>query len=142
MGRSGIGGIAMSVKLEALQHWRKALVASIRADGPDLSGRQLAILLSVYLTPPPHTVRGFAAQLSISKPAVTRAIDKLCELGFVKRKKDPDDGRNVLVQRTVKGSVHLTEFAQMVIDAGWTAEPPPGIFDDEDVAPETAAATA
>ncbi len=125
----------MSAKLEALQHWRKALVASIRADGPDLSGRQLAILLSVYLTPPPHTVRGMAAALKISKPAVTRAVDRLSELGFVKRKKDPDDGRNVLVQRTVKGSVHLTEFAQMVIDAGWTAEPPPGIFDDEAAPP-------
>lgn len=133
----------MSAKLEALQHWRKALVASVRADAPDLSARQLAILLSVYLTPPPHTVRGMAAALKISKPAVTRAVDRLSELGYVKRKKDPDDGRNVLVQRTVKGSVHLTEFAQMVIDAGWSREPPPGIFDeDEQPAPEPAVATA
>lgn len=126
----------MSAKLEALQHWRKALVASIRADSPDLTGRQLAVLLGVYLTPPPHTVRGMAAALLISKPAVTRAVDRLCELGFVKRKRDPEDGRNVLVQRTVKGSVHLTEFAQMVIDAGWSREPPPGIFEDGQAAPE------
>lgn len=112
----------MSAKLEALQYWRKALVASVRADSPDLSARQLAILLTVYLTPPPHTVRGLAASMKISKPAVTRALDRLGRLGYAKRKRDPEDRRNVLVQRTVKGSVHLTEFAQMVIDARQSEE--------------------
>ena len=98
----------------ALDLWRRALVASVQDDGPDLSARQLALMLTVYLTAPPHTVRGLAARLNVSKPAITRALDRLGALGFVKRKIDPADRRNVLVQRTVKGSVHLSEFGDVV----------------------------
>lgn len=108
----------MARNLKALGLWRTALVASVRQDGPDLSARQLAILLQVYLTDPPHTVRGLASLLNISKPAVTRALDRLSVLGFVKRKRDAEDKRNVLVQRTVKGSVYLSDFAELVIAAG------------------------
>ena len=98
----------------ALDLWRRALVESVRRDTPDLSARQLAVLLTVFLTPPPHTVRGLAAHLDVSKPAITRALDRLSQLGFIKRKIDPADRRNVLVQRTVKGSVYLSEFADVV----------------------------
>ncbi len=103
---------------QALNLWRLSLSASVRGDGPDLSARQMAILLSVYLQPPPHTVRGMAAQLGISKPAVVRALDTLERLSFVRRRRDEQDRRNVLVQRTVKGSVFLAEFADVVVAAG------------------------
>ncbi|NNG04635.1 MAG: MarR family transcriptional regulator [Inquilinus sp.] len=106
----------------ALDLWRHALVESVRRDGPDLSARQMAILLTVYLTEPPHTVRGLAQALNVSKPAVTRALDRLGELGFARRKQDETDRRNVLVQRTVKGSVYLSEFAELVIDGGRRAK--------------------
>lgn len=99
---------------QALDLWHKVVVETVRRDQPDLSARQWAILLTIYLTPPPHTVRGLAQALNISKPAVTRALDRLGELGFVKRKPDEEDKRNVLLQRTVKGSVHLREFADLV----------------------------
>ncbi|MCW2238089.1 MarR family transcriptional regulator [Azospirillum canadense] len=108
----------MARNLKALGLWRTALIASVRQDGPDLSARQMAIMLQVYLTDPPHTVRGLAAMLNISKPAVTRALDRLSLLGFIKRKRDAEDKRSVLVQRTVKGSVFLSDFAELVIDAG------------------------
>jgi len=75
----------------------------------------LAILLTVYLTPSPHTVRGLAEILNISKPAVTRALDRLGMLGLARRKRDEADKRNVLVQRTVKGSVFLTEFSEIML---------------------------
>ena len=103
---------------QALNLWRQSLTASVRGSGPDLSARQMAILLSVYLQPPPHTVRGLAGALAISKPAVVRALDTLEGLEFVRRRRDEQDRRNVLVQRTVKGSVYLTEFAEFVIVAG------------------------
>jgi DNA-binding MarR family transcriptional regulator len=77
----------------------------------------LALLLTVYLTPPPHTVRGLAGTLNISKPAISRALDRLGRLGFIRRKRDDADRRNVLVQRTVKGSVFLTEFAHLVLES-------------------------
>ena len=105
----------MPHKLQALDLWRNVLVSSVRQAGPDLSSRQLALLLTVYLTPPPHTVRGLASTLNISKPAISRALDRLGRLGFIRRKRDDADRRNVLVQRTVKGSVFLTEFSQLLL---------------------------
>ena len=111
----------MARNLVALGLWRKALVASVRRDAPDLSARQMALLLTVYLCDPPHTVRGLALILNISKPAVTRALDRLSVLGFIRRKRDTEDRRNDLVQRTVQGSVFLSEFSELVIEAGAVA---------------------
>ena len=102
---------------QALDLWRAVLVETVRSAGPDLSARQLAIVLTVYLTPPPHTVRGLAALLKISKPAVTRALDRLGMLGLARRRRDTTDRRSVLVQRTVKGSVFLSDFAESVAAA-------------------------
>ena len=105
----------METDLQVLETWRKALVASVRnEDAPDLTARQLSLMLSVYLIEKPHTVRGLAADLNISKPAISRALDRLGELGFVRRKRDDSDKRSVLVQRTVKGSVYLADFADLV----------------------------
>lgn len=109
----GNGAGALTTQ-DALEVWRGALADSVRDDRPDLSARQLAILLTVYLTPPPHTVRGLAALLNLKKPAVTRALDKLSVLGFIRRTPDERDRRSILVQRTVKGSVYLSEFAEHV----------------------------
>jgi DNA-binding MarR family transcriptional regulator len=105
---------------QALRLWRLAVTEGVRSKGPDLSSRQMAIMLTVYLTPPPHTVRGLAVALKVSKPAVTRALDALAELAFLRRKPDPGDKRSVLLERTVKGSVHLTDFADAVVRA-WRA---------------------
>ena len=103
---------------KALNMWRKALVEIVRRDEPDLTSRQMAVLLSVYLTPAPHTVRGLARALKVSKPAITRALDRLGDLDLVRRKTDDADRRSVLVQRTVRGSVFLSEFGELVAQAG------------------------
>lgn len=107
---------------EALDLWRGAIVESVKRESPDLSARQMAILTTVYLEPPPHTIRGLAETLNVAKPAVTRAIDRLSELGLVRRKPDPEDRRSVLVQRTVKGSVFLSEFAELIVRAAGSAK--------------------
>jgi len=103
--------------LDPLDIWRRAMVANVRRDAPDLSARQMAVLLTVYMTGPPHTVRGLAEVLNVSKPAITRAIDRLGEFGLARRKTDPRDRRSVIVQRTVKGSVYLAEFAEIINEA-------------------------
>jgi DNA-binding MarR family transcriptional regulator len=110
--------------VQALDLWRRAIVESVRRDEPDLSARQMAILLTVYLSPPPHTVRGLAALLKVSKPAITRALDRLGAHGLAKRKVDDADKRSILVQRTVKGSVFLREFGDIIVEAAGKAEPP------------------
>jgi DNA-binding MarR family transcriptional regulator len=105
-------------ELQALDLWRRAIVDSVRRDAPDLSARQMALLLTVYLTPPPHTVRGLAESLNVSKPAITRALDRLSELELVRRKPDETDRRSVLIQRTVRGSVFLREYGELIVAAG------------------------
>ena len=103
--------------LQALDMWRRAIVSSVRIEAPDLSARQMALLLTVYLTPSPHTVRGLAGALKVSKPAITRAVTRLSEMGMVRRKTDEADRRSVLIQRTVKGSVFLREFGELIVTA-------------------------
>jgi DNA-binding MarR family transcriptional regulator len=102
---------------QVLEIWRDALVEGVRRDGPDLTARQLAMMLTIYLKDGPHTVRGLAAELNIGKPAVTRAMDALSKFSFVRRVPDPDDKRSVLIERTVKGSVYLIEYADRVVEA-------------------------
>ena len=101
---------------QALGLWHKAMVSALNHDLPDLTQRQFALLLQVYLGPPPHTVRGLAQTLNMSKPAVTRAVDRLTTEGFVQRKTDQDDRRSVLIGRTAKGSAFLRDFGDMVVE--------------------------
>jgi len=107
----------VSTQLQALELWRNSLVASVRGDSPDLSARQMALMLCVYLGEGPHTVRGLAKDLRISKPAVSRALDRLGELGYIRRERDELDRRNVLVQRTTAGSKFLVDFASLIQSA-------------------------
>ena len=99
---------------QALEVWRGAVLEVVRRDPADLSARQMAVVLTVYLSPPPHTVRGLARTLTVSKPAITRALDRLEKLEFVRRRPDESDRRSILVQRTVKGSVYLRETADLI----------------------------
>ncbi|WP_149539139.1 MarR family transcriptional regulator [Siccirubricoccus phaeus] len=96
---------------------RDTVVALVRRDGPDLSARQLGVFLTVYLTDGPHTVRGLAAELNVSKPAITRALDRLGELDLARRKVDPMDRRSVIVQRTLKGTAFLRDMRQIMSEA-------------------------
>jgi len=109
------GGASELKPVQALSLWHDVVLQSVRNDGPDLSSRQLAIMFTVYLDPPPHTVRGLAAALGVSKPAITRALDTLGSLDLLKRSRDEADRRNVLVLRTVKGTGFMQEFAELIV---------------------------
>ena len=100
---------------------RDTIVALVRRDGPDLSARQLGVFLTCYLQEGPHTVRGLAADLNVSKPAITRALDRLGELDLARRKVDPLDRRSVLVQRTMKGAAFLRDLRSIMSEASSTA---------------------
>ncbi len=85
-----------------------ACLAETRAqDQRDLTQRQMAVLLTVYLDDGPHTVRGMAAHLGVSKPVVTRALDRLGHFDLARRKVDMADRRSVLVVRTPQGAAFL-----------------------------------
>ena len=95
---------------EGLAGWMRALIAYVRSGEPDLTNRQMALLMLVYLTPGPHTVRGLAKVLGVSKPVVTRALNTLGGLGYLRRERDQDDRRNVFVVRTSSGAEFLEGF--------------------------------
>lgn len=96
---------------------QETIIALVRRDGADLSSRQLGVMLTSYLTDGPHTVRGLALKLNVSKPAITRALDRLGELDLARRKPDPSDRRSVLVQRTPKGNAFMRDLRNTIVAA-------------------------
>jgi DNA-binding MarR family transcriptional regulator len=98
----------------ALSNWKDALIGYVRSGAPDLTNRQMALLMIVYLSPGPHTVRGLARALGVSKPVVTRALNTLGALGYLRRERDEADKRNVFVARTTPGASFLDGFADLI----------------------------
>jgi len=119
---------------EGLELWRRAVTASVRSDAPDLTARQQAILMTIALTPGPHTVRGLAEHLNIAKPAVTRALDALSRLDFIRRIKDDTDLRNIFIERTPAGMAYLRTFSGLVLAAASGK-------DDQELAPKRSGKT-
>jgi DNA-binding MarR family transcriptional regulator len=74
--------------------------------------------LTCYREDEAQTVRGLAAKLDVSKPAITRALDRLSEFDLVRRKTDPLDRRSVLVQRTVAGNGFMRDLKTILANAG------------------------
>lgn len=100
---------------QALRLWHDVMFDIVRDGEPDLSARQMAVLLTVYLEPPPHTIRGLAAKLNVTKPAITRALDTMGKLGLLTRRRDESDRRNVVVQRTLEGALAVERLGDVII---------------------------
>lgn len=92
-----------------------SIVHDVKPEGmADVSMRQLTILLVIYLESPPHTIRGLAQKLDVTKPVITRALDTMGQAGIVARRRDEADRRNVIVQRTVKGALYVEKLGDLV----------------------------
>jgi DNA-binding MarR family transcriptional regulator len=93
----------------------------------DLSQRQIGVFLAVATEDETeHTVRGLAQRLNISKPAITRAIDRLEEFELVKRNVDPADKRSVIITRRSEGTAFLKRMSKLAgeSDVGFTPRGP------------------
>ena len=101
---------------QALAFWQGVNVHALQFMPVDLSARQSAVLLHVYLNDEQYGIKDIAYALQISKPAVCRAVDALEDLRLVKRKPDPTDGRHVLITPTAKGSNYLGKFARIIMN--------------------------
>lgn len=99
---------------DSLAFWHRVTLATVRSDAPDLSARQLAMLMSIYLEDGLHTVRSLAKHLDVTKAAISRATDSLCKLGYIERKPDHRDKRSVVLARTSAGIHFLSEFADII----------------------------
>ena len=96
---------------------RDTVVSLVRREGPDLTARQLGVLLICYLEDGPHTVRGLAARLAVAKPAITRALDRLEEFQFARRLQDPRDRRSIVVARTPDGDAFMAHLRVLLDEA-------------------------
>lgn len=101
---------------QALKLWHGVTLGTVRDGTQDLSARQMAILLTVYLEMPPHTVRDLAKKLGVTKPAITRALDTMGAMKLLTRKRDEADRRNVIIQRTVEGALYLERLGDTIVD--------------------------
>jgi len=86
------------------------LLSLVRRDGRDLTARQLTAFLSVYMDEHTHTVSSLADLLKISRPGVTRIMDRLVQFDLVAREEDREDRRRVLVRRTARGAAFFREL--------------------------------
>ncbi|MQA66110.1 MAG: MarR family transcriptional regulator [Alphaproteobacteria bacterium] len=109
-------GVFLSVG-QALAILRDAILESVRYDPRDLTQRQTAVMLMVYLSSAPMTVRGLAAALAVGKPAISRALDRLEALGLLRRMPDTRDRRSIIVARTFAGTVYVHELADRMVTA-------------------------
>ncbi len=99
---------------QGLKSWMNTLINYVRSGQPDLTNRQMALMLLVYLAPGPHTVRGLANILGVSKPVITRALNTLSSLGYLRRVRDETDRRNVFVAKTGTGQEFLESFGRNI----------------------------
>ena len=97
---------------------RGTLLALVRRDGRDLTARQLTAFLTVYMDEQTHTVSSLAELLHISRPGVTRIMDRLVQFDLVAREEDRDDRRRVLVRRTTRGAAFFRELVNISRSVG------------------------
>jgi len=99
---------------DSLALWHRVILASVTMPGPDLSTRQMAILMTVYLEDNAHTVRSLARKLMVTKAVITRALDTLTRYGYIERAPDVRDKRSIIVKRTSGGIMYLQRFADII----------------------------
>jgi len=97
---------------------RNTMLEMVRRDGRDLTARQLTALLSVYLKDETLTVTSLAHMLNVSRPGVTRILDRLVEADLVSRAEDKQDRRRVLIRRTREGTRYVQTLAEVASRAG------------------------
>ena len=116
---------ADDARRQRLTSYLNATATMVRSEDTDLTQRQQTVLLTVYLSDTEQTVRGLAMFAGVSKPAITRALDRLAEFDFIRRKDDPADRRSILVQQTGRGKAYVRRFGDLLVHANeWTIEDP------------------
>jgi DNA-binding MarR family transcriptional regulator len=95
---------------------RQTADALVRRDGPELTTHQLGVFITCYLMDDVLTVRDLCLKLNASKPAITRALDRLFELDLVCRKTDQLDRRRILIHRTTAGARLLLNIEPVLAD--------------------------
>ena len=116
---SGMGFAAsVPTNRQPIEMIRNTMLALVRQDGRDLTARQLTTLLSVYLRDETQTVTSLANMLNVSRPGVTRILDRLVDADLVSRAEDKQDRRRVLIRRTREGANYIHTLSEVANRAG------------------------
>ncbi len=97
-----------------LTPWKGAVVSWVKDSWPDLTNRQMALLLIVCIEPGQHYFRHLAERLAVPKPIVCRILDRLSDLGLIVRHHERRDLRNVFVVPTPRAIEFLTAFDEFL----------------------------
>lgn len=84
----------------------------IEAGEPNLTDRQLAILMLAAWTVGPHKLKHVAELLRAPKAAITRAVSTLQDHGFARRAYNPDDRRQCYIEATDEGIAFLQRYIE------------------------------
>jgi len=87
-----------------------AVVRWVNDDWPDLTNRQLALLLIVCIEPGNHYLRHLATRLGVQKPIACRILDRLNDLGLITRQHERRDLRNVYAVPTARAIAFMHAF--------------------------------
>ena len=96
----------------------QTLLSILVRDERELTTRQLAAMLSVYVSTEPQNLTNLAARINASRPTTTRIVDKLVQARLMRRFADRADRRRVLLGRTSEG----VRYIQGIIDSSAEAE--------------------
>mgnify|MGYP002151922648 CR=1 FL=1 len=77
-------------------------------------GQRDAVILAEAVADCAHVYATTVRKRGVTKPVITRALDSMGKLELVSRRRDEQDRRNVLVQRTVKGALYLERLADLL----------------------------
>jgi DNA-binding MarR family transcriptional regulator len=91
---------------------RERLLGMIREDTPDLTCRQMGVLLICCNKPIPLSAAAIAEKLNVERPTITRAMDRLEALELARRRPNPADARSVLLVPSAKGRAMCRRLAR------------------------------
>jgi DNA-binding MarR family transcriptional regulator len=90
-----------------------ALVSRLQGKGPD---KYFSSLLLIHRSGETITQQELADQLKVDKASMVRVIDFLSKGGFIRRKTNPEDRRQHILQLTAKGKAVMPEIEQCVAE--------------------------
>jgi DNA-binding MarR family transcriptional regulator len=118
---TGVGSIAPAVRhtprQAGLMLWKDVLLENVQSRQPDLTNRQMAVLLVVYTSKHAQTVGSLVAALALPEPTVSRSVIALEALGYLKRCRHPTDARRTLMTSTALGAAFLAHLESTIAKA-------------------------
>lgn len=99
------------MKNDPLATFRRGIHALVKMEDRDLSVRQMAVLLHLAELPDvAPSVRPLAEMFNVSKPTISRAMDRLVEMGLVGCTQDPIDRRKIRAVITRAGIAYVKKL--------------------------------